>query len=254
MKNFQFMIVGLTVLVLSGCAMQSVPERLPVYFGVDKDVLSKSRMVTLPPEGVKAGLLVINDTTYPHSAPALSEESVKGFTHRLKAEISERFPITVVKVIDYPQFKYGQNSKQFVEVAQKEGLDYLLLGILSSSENEVPDQLSFQGGRVGLGGGRGRLLGFRAENYALVELALVYGETGHPLVHANGSAWSVLERLNVPVESNVYPVVRRDLTQPPIYPPEDMAYETLRSVSAQDAMQQALMHFQEAWNQEAPST
>ena len=253
MQHFRFMIMGLMTLILSSCAFQSVPERLPVYFGVDKELLASSTPIPIPSEGVKAGLLVINDTTYPDSAPPLSKEGLEGFTHRLKTEISERFPITIVKVIDYPQFKQGQNSRQFVQVAKKEEQDYILLAVLSSSENEVPDQLSFQGGRVGLGGGRGRLLGFRAENYALVELALVNGETGHPVVHANGSAWSVLERLNVPIESNVYPVVRRDLTQPPIYPKDPKGHDTLRIVSADDAMSQALMHFQEAWKKE-PST
>ena len=248
MQYYRFVIVGIMALLMSSCATKSVPERLPVYFGPDKDLLANAAIVAVPQEGVKAGLLVINDTTYPDSAPALSDGGMEGFTARLKARLTEQFPITVVKEVDSSHFMHGKNSRQFINVAQKEDLDYVLFAVLSSSEVEVPDQLSFQGGRVGLGGGRGRLLGFRAENYALVELALVNGKTGHPVVHANGSAWSVLERLNVPVESNVYPVVRRDLTQPPIYPTDETAYDTLRAVSADDAMKQALMHFQEAWS------
>ena len=253
MQRLYLLVCGILTLTLSGCSAQFVPERLPVYFGVDKELLSNATRDPLPGGAVEAGLLVINDTTYPDSAPPLSEEGVESFTQRLKAKLNKRFPISVTKVIDYPEFKQGQNSRQFIQVAQKEGVDYLLLAVLSSAENEVPEQLSFQGGRSGLGGGRGRLLGFRAENYALVELALVNGKTGHPVVHANGSAWSVLERLNVPVDSNVYPVVRRDLTQPPIYPTDETAYDVLRIVSADDAMKQALMHFQEVWKKE-PST
>ncbi len=247
MGRIPLIIIGVMTLILSSCATQSVPERLPIYFGVDKDLLSNSSLANLPSGEVKAGLVVINDTTSPHSAPALSQEGFERFTERLSGFLGKQLPITIVKVIDYPEFKQGKNSRQFAQVAQQEGLDYLLFGVVSSSEVEVPDQLSFQGGRVGLGGGRGRVLGFRAENYALVELALVQGKTGYPVVHANGSAWAVLERLNIPIQSNVYPVVRRDLTQPPIYPTDATAYDTLRVVSADDAMKQALMHLQEAW-------
>ncbi|MGB0909060.1 MAG: hypothetical protein ACPGYT_01760 [Nitrospirales bacterium] len=253
MQRLYLLIFGILTLILCSCTNQFVPERLPVYFGVDKELLTNATTDSFPSTGVNAGLLVINDTSYPDSAPPLSQEGLEGFTSRLKAELGKRFPITLEKVINYPQFKQGQNSHQFVQVAQKEGLDYLLLAVISSAENEVPEQLSFQGGRTGLGGGRGRLLGFRAENYALVELALLNGKTGHPVVHANGTAWSVLERLNVPIDSNVYPVVRRNLTQPPIYPSNESAYDVLRIVSADDAMKQALMHFHEVWRKE-PST
>ena len=252
MQYIRYFISGMMVLMLSSCAMSSVPERLPVYFGVDKDLLSQAA-TPIPSSQVKAGLLVVNDTTYPDSAPPLSDEGLEAFTQRLHSALRERFPVSITKVIDSVQLKQGQNSRQFVNIAQNENLDYVMLAVLSSSEVEVPDRLSFQGGEFGGGGARGRLLGFRAENYALVELALVDGKTGHPIVHANGSAWSVLERLNVPIESNVYPVVRRDLTQPPIYPSGETAYETLRVVSANDAMKQALMHLQEVWSQESSS-
>ena len=241
------LIMSFLIITLSACATQNVPERLPVYFGVDKELLTNLTADSLPKEAVKAGLVVMNDTTYPGSAPALSHEGLDRFSQRLKAKLMNDFPISIVKVIDSPQLKRGQDSRQFVQLAQQEGLDYLLLALLSSVENEVPDQFSLQGGRNGLSGGRGRLLGFRAENYALVELALVHGKTGQPVVHANGSAWSVLERLNVPIASNVFPVVRRDLTQAPIYPTEETAYDVLRLVSADDAMKQALLHFQKVW-------
>jgi hypothetical protein len=47
----------------------------------------------------------------------------------------------------------------------------------------------------------------------------------------------------------VYPVVRREQSQPPIYPnSEGDAFETLRWVSGQDAIAQAVMHLEQAWN------
>ena len=98
------------------------------------------------------------------------------------------------------------------------------------------------------GGGRGGLLGYRAENYARLELALLDAQTGQLVVNADGQAWAVLNRLAVPLESNVYPVVFRAQTQPPIYPnSEGDAFETLRWVSGQDAIAQAVMHLKEVW-------
>jgi len=243
------LIISLAVisLVMSSCATQSLPERLPAYFGVDNAVWSKSPTTSIPVADLKAGLLAVNDTTAPQSAPALSEEEFAKFTHRLKVNLGKQLPITVVNVIDAASLTHGKNAAQFVRLAQQEGVNYLILAVLSSTEKEVFDRFPLQGNQQGGGARGGLLVGVRAENYALVELALVNGTTGLPVVHANGSAWSVLERLNVPLESNVYPVVRRDVTQPPIYPTEATAYDTLRAVSAHDAMKQALMHFQEEW-------
>ena len=79
--------------------------------------------------------------------------------------------------------------RQFVELAQAQGADYLLLAIFSSAETEVPSQLPLAGFQQG-GLSRGTVLGYLAENYALVELALLESATGVPLVQADGRAWS----------------------------------------------------------------
>jgi len=73
-------------------------------------------------------------------------------------------------------------------------------------------------------------------------------QTGQPVVMTDGQASATLDRLAVPMESNVYPVVRRTLTQPPIYPNSERdAFETLRWVSGKDAIAQAVMHLKEVW-------
>lgn len=253
MHAILIMSLAVTSLIVSSCMTQSLPERLPVYFGVDNERWSNFPTDSIPAGRLKAGLLAVNDTTAPQSAPALSDGEFDRFTHRLKANLDEQFPLTVVSVIDADHLTQGENVSQFVRLAQQERLDYLLFAVLSSTEKEVSDRFPLQGTLQGSGARGGLLVGVRAESYALVELALIDGTTGLPVVHANGSAWSVLERLNVPLESNVYPVVRRDVTQPPIYPTEETAYDTLRAVSAHDAMKQALMHFQEEWGKQPSS-
>ncbi|WP_447970662.1 hypothetical protein [Nitrospira sp. M1] len=247
MKSLSIASVVVSVFIVSSCATQSLPERLPAYWELSHKMWAQAPSNSTPIAGEKTGLVVINDTTAPESAPALSEEAFDRFTHDLQVALGAQFPLTIVNVLDAGSVAQGRGVEQFVHVAQQEGLDSLLFAVLSSTEKEVSDRFPLQGTQQGVGARGGLLVGVRAENYALVELALVDGKTGFPVVHANGSAWSVLERLTVPLASNVYPVVRRDLTQPPIYPTEETAYDMLRVVSANDAMKQALMHFQTEW-------
>lgn len=236
---------GLFVLfLLAGCAA-TVPERLPAYFG---PVEKPPHATAAVPRPSSVALVVINDTSAPGSAPALSSDALNRLAQRLAFRLEQDVGLAVRTVmIQPPDITPTADPAQFARLAERAGVDTLLVAVLSSAEVEVPDRLPLQGSLQG-GGGRGMVLGFRAENYALAELALVDGRTGRPLVHANGQAWAVLERLNVPLESNVYPVVRRDLTMPPIYPSEDLAYDTLRSVAADDAILQAMMHLKELWS------
>ena len=243
-----FILLG--AFLLGGCV--STPERLPAYLGVDKDPRTTISPLEIPAKGLKAGLVVIYDTTDPDSAPALSEPILSDLTHRLKDRLAENFTIMGEPVVHSGTLAPNGNPEQFVQLAKGQNSPFLLLAIFSSSEVETPTQLPIGGSLQG-GGGRGGVLGFQAENYALAELALLDGKTGAILIRAKGQAWSILERLNVPVESNVYPVVRRSLLPMPIYPTEETAFDTLRGVAANDAMEQALMHFKEAWTHAVPT-
>lgn len=239
-----FVVTGLIASV-SGCASTAVPERLSAYMGSVREAGLPEAAKAAP---LTVALVVINDTSAAGSAPPLSREALDRLASRLKFRLEDDLPLSVHTIVVQPEgIAPTGDPKQFVPVAQQAGAEYLLLAVLSSSEVEVPTQLPLQGSLQG-GGGRGSVLGFRAENYALAELALVDGRNGTLLLRANGQAWAVLERLNVPLESNVYPVVRRDLTIAPIYPTEATAYDTLRAVAADDALAQAVMHVQEVWS------
>ncbi len=135
-----------------------------------------------------------------------------------------------------------------MELARKENVPYLLLAVLSSSEWEVFDRLPLGGLSQPTGMRSSGIPGYRVENYARMELALLDARTGEPVVTEDGQAWALLERLAIPLESNVYPVVRRALAHTPMYldsPAE--AYETLRWVSGKDAIDQAVMHLRQTW-------
>jgi hypothetical protein len=118
--------------------------------------------------------------------------------------------------------------------------------MFSSAELKVPTYLGL-GGSPEQGGGRPNVPGFEANNYALVELALMDVAPGQFVARADGRAWSQLLRLYVPIKSNVYPVIHRSLRTAPIYPPEDQAKDILRSIAGDEALEQAVLHLQESW-------
>jgi len=245
-----FMVVGLLFLVLNGAcsSFDNTPKRLPVYLSSVPETGETGGMGNTLPLGKTTGVLVvINDTGFHKSAPGLQPGTLQNLGESLQAEIHKQLPIQLSSVVYPDGFHPNGSAKQFIQLAEEHGVPYLLLAVLSSSEWEVPDRLPLGG--VQQGGLRGGgLLGYRAENYARLELALLDGKTGHPVVSTDGQAWAVLYRLVVPLESNVYPVVHRAQTQPPIYPDsEEDAFDTLRWVSGQDAIAQAVMHLEEMW-------
>ena len=243
-------VVGLLVLVLNGaCSFNNTPKRLPVYLTpmpATGEAAVKGN--TLPLGDITGVLVVINDTGFQESAPGLQPGTLQNLGGYLQEEIQKQLPIQLSSVLYPDGLKPNGSADQYIQLAKDHDVPYLLLAILSSSEVEVSDRFPL-GGTQGGGGGRGWLVGWRAENYARLELALLEVQSGKLVVSKDGQAWAVLERLAVPMESNVYPVVRRSQTQPPIYPnSEGDAFDTLRWVSGQDAIAQAVMHLEEAWN------
>ena len=247
--------VGLVVCVLgSGCSLENSPKRLPAYLTPvsatgDGAVASHA----IPNGEVTGALVVINDTGFAKSAPGLQAGTRQHLGEYLQAEIQKQLPIRLSSIVFPEALQPNGSAEPFVQLAKEQQVSFLLLAVLSSAEWEVPDRLPLGGFQQGglRGGG---LVGYRAENYARVELALLDGLTGRPIVTTDGLAWATLERLAVPLKSNVYPVVRREQSQPPIYPnSEGDAFETLRWVSGQDAIAQAVMHLEQAWKKDKTS-
>lgn len=240
-------ILGILCLVFGGCGSWPQP-RLDAYLG-QQPTPDLSQLAQLPGL-VQAGLVVINDTTAPDSAPTLSDASLAALSEHAQRQLMHAVPLEVGHVVH--SSKPGTLFPDFAAVLEwgkDRRVDYLVMVMLSSSEIEVPERLPWRGSTLGAVA-RGLLLGYRAENLALVELALIDVRDGRVLARIEGNAWASLERLDVPLESNVYPVVRRNLEDPPIYPEkEEEAHDVMRAVAGTDAVNQAVMHLKEAWGE-----
>ena len=245
------MVIGVLGLISgSACSIENSPKRLPAYLSsVSVPGGSVADSSSLPTGEVTGTLVVVNDSGFEKSAPKLRPGTLQNLGGHLQEEIHKQLPIQLSSVIYPDGLQPNGSAAQFIQLAKAQDVPYLILAVLSSSEWEVPDRLPLGGFEQPTGLRSSGLVGYRAENYSRLELAVLDGQTGRPVLMTDGQAWATLERLAVPLESNVYPVVRRAQTQPPIYPKsESDAFETLRWVSGQDAIAQAVMHLGEELN------
>ena len=234
----------------TGCGSGLHPK-MPEYLGTAKGIVNTDQLRSLSDLQSKTGLLIINDTTAKDSAPPLSQDQLAALTQWIQGRINQDLSIIADQVVT-PQDLTPKGIRQFVQTGKEQGLGHLMLVIISSSEIEVPDQFPLCG-RVQGGVGCGTTLGFHAENYALAEIAILDVTTSHILLQADGQDWASLDRLNVPLASNVYPVIYRAQGTAPIYPTEEDAHDVLRGVAASEAMIQAIMHLKEAWTNHLPT-
>ncbi len=239
-------ILGILGLVFGGCG-EWPQARLDAYLGQQPET-GISAVGELPKGQIHSGLWVFNDTGAPGSAPKLSEAAFADLTEYVRQQLMHAVPIKVERVVDSSGL--GVSPPDFAAVLQRakdQHVDYLVMAILSSTEIEVPERFPWRGSTLGAIA-RGLTFGYRAENLALAELALINVRTGHVLARVEGNAWASLDRLDPPIESNEYPVVRRNLEDPPIYPETEAdAHDVMRAVAAGDAIDQAVLHLKEVW-------
>ena len=234
-------------LMLTGCSQKPL-QRMDSYLGPT----GQGEQTIAPVQAQSAtgtfdvGLLLINDTSAEGSAPALSDHAKAFLTDQVRRRIEPATPIRIVKVLTATDPSQRQDRQTLAKLAQEQGLSYLMVTLFSSAESEVPAFLPL-GGDPEQGGGRPRVLGFEADNYALAELALIDANSAQVIARSDGRAWSRLNRLNVPIESNSYPVIHRSLRVAPIYPPEKDAKDILRSIAGDEALEQAVSKLEQAW-------
>lgn len=195
---------------------------------------------------LEAGVLVVNDTSDRDSAPALTEEGTAFLTDQVKQRVEEVLPIRIIKWFTPFRISDGQQPPEVARLGREQALPYVLLVVFSNAESEVPMRLPLTGD-LEQGGTRPGVPGFEMRTNALAELALIEVETGRVLARSDGRAWTRLNRLYVPVQSNSYPVIHRSLRVAPIYPKEENAKDITRSIAGDEALEQAVMHLQEIW-------
>ena len=91
------------------------------------------------------------------------------------------------------------------------------------------------------------MTGSQIDHFATIELGLLDIRSGKLFMQVQGHSYATLEKLDTPISSNRYPRVRGSAMSSYLYPQEDQAFETLRAVALDEALEQATMKLQGQW-------
>lgn len=228
--------------LLAGCVAASPPSRLSQY------VLPVASNQDAAPElpasrPVRTVLVVLTDRSDPASVPSLPEDAQSRLAESLSAQINRGYPISVARVITLGELSGSGTTPDWISIAKQQGVDYLIVAVLSSLEQEYPVSLF-------LGWTTHRQPGLRRDNWSLVEAALVDGRTGSQLLRAEGRGMATLDRPNAPGISQWYPVIYLRPQEPErrLWPPSyEGAPVTLRIVAMEQAAMRLAGNLQRAW-------
>ena len=234
----------LVVVLLAACASATPPSRLGDYLSSDHRANDEafSRIEQRP---LKAGLLLVSDTAEPGAAPNLPDEALVRLSETLKQDIARAIPVTITQVLPADQIRPQPNGDwtQFAELGRLHGLEYLVVVVLSSTEQEYPVTLF-------LGWTTHAQPGFRRDNWSLLEFALLDLKNNVTLMQAEGRGLATLDRPSAPGISQWYPVIYLRPQDPErrIWPPTyEGAPNTLRVVSFDQAEKRLALKLQNSW-------
>lgn len=229
--------------MLTGCASGVPPSRLGAYLTGAGGEEGASSPTALGP--LRAGLIVISDTTAPEAAPALPDEAANRVGELLQQEINQFLPsVKIEKIIPTEGIAPGDTDK-IRELGIKNGVDYLAVAVLSSTEQEYPMTLF-------LGWTSHAQPGYRRDNWSLAEVAVIEARTGRTVVRAEGRGMATLDRPSAPGINQWYPVVYLRPQDPDRrwWPPTYAgAPNTLRVIAMNQAVKRLIINLQDAWIQ-----
>jgi hypothetical protein len=245
MRGIVRVISGLLGAVLvTACASAVPPSRLGDYVSAERQV-SEEALTQIEQRPLKAGLVLVSDTAEAGAAPNLPDEAFVRLGETLKQDISRAIPVTIPEVLPAESIRPQPNGDwaQFADLGRQRGLDYLVVVVLSSTEQEYPVTLF-------LGWTTHAQPGLRRDNWSLLEFALLDLKNNVPLLKAEGRGWATLDWPTAPGINQWYPVVYLRPQDPErrIWPPTyEGAPNTLRVVSFDQAEKRLALKLQNSY-------
>jgi hypothetical protein len=232
------------VMLLTACASTVPPSRLGDYVSSDHRA-GGDALTQIEPRPLKAGLVLVSDTAEPDAAPNLPDEAFVRLGETLKEDISRTIPVTITEVLSAEHIRPQPNGdwSQFAELGRQRGLEYLVVVVLSSTEQEYPVT-------VFLGWTTHAQPGLRRDNWSLLEFALLDLKNNVSLMEAEGRGWATLDRPTAPGINQWYPVIYLRPQDPErrIWPPTyEGAPNTLRVVSFDQAEKRLALKLQNSY-------
>jgi hypothetical protein len=240
MRGRGIVLVALTAVLAVSCATASPPSRLAQYIA---DPAGDAAASPLPQGQIRAALVLVPDTSAPGAAPPPPEGALDRLAEQLQQTISRGLSIHIERIVPASALQPGRGPEAIQEIGRRENVDYVLLVVASSTEQEYPMTLF-------LGWTTHAQPGWRRDNWSLLEVALVEVQSGRTLVRAEGRGFATLDRPSAPGINQWYPVIWLRPQDPArrIWPPTyEGAPNTLRVVAFNEAAKRLVLNLQDAW-------
>ena len=231
--------------IIGGCSAVSPPSHMPTLIEQDPypSLALQGKISQASQEKLHVGLAFVPEVVQSNPPTTLSKDSLERFTARTKSALENKVPLEIQDVVRLDTLQPEKSVEQLQGLGKDEDIELVILIMTSSDEVTTPAYLDASSPDVGM------LPGNEIQNYALVEVALVDLQSGKSLIQAHGRSYALLEQLDVPIESNRYPLVKGSANANRFYPTDDMALEVLRAVALEEALDQAIMQFDLEWRE-----
>src|SRR5581483_7773578 len=179
----------------------------------------------------------------PQAAPPAPEEALNRLAAQLQERITGGLPMIRIDTIIPFEGSGTPTAETIQELGRRHGVEYVLLAIVSSTEQEYPMTLF-------LGWTTHAQPGWRRDNWSLIEVALVDVGSGRTVLHAEGRGWATLDWPSAPGINQWYPVIYLRPNDPVrrIWPPTyEGAPNTLRVVALNEAAKRLVLNLQDAY-------
>lgn len=219
-------LVALGVLLVMGCS-SAQSGRMNAYLSPElrAAVDTPDRPARLLPEGLKAGLLLVNDTTDANSAPPLSAARRALMEDLVREQLEGILPIEALAVVPPATIPGALDRSQLHALGRRHKVELLVFAVLSSRDDEAPTHL-------GQGYMMTQMPGVTVVNRAVMEIALLDANAGRLLLQARGHGSETLEELDVPLGSG--------------QPDRQEARDILRVNAGKQALDRAFLKFRNA--------
>ena len=238
--NWMFLLIPF---IIGGCAGASPPSYMPALLEQDPhpNSVMQGKIPETPGQRLPVGLALVPNVQNTDSPTPLSENALTRFTVITKSKLESTIPLDIQEVVRLDTFQRGTGVEELKGLSKDDQVEFVILILTSSEEVKTPAYLDASAPDVGI------LPGNEIENYALVEVALVDIRSGRSLIQAHGRSHARLEQLDVPIESNRYPLVQGSAHTNRYFPSEGKEIDVLRAVALDEALDQALLQFDSKW-------
>ncbi len=239
-RPLKFLSILFLAVAVTGC-MSSAPLQLQNHFPMEEKAseVFMAKLAQTSGQKIPVGMVIVHQPES-YDFPLESKETWMKFAGRIKSHFEGISSMEMEKVMMVNNLNSEEALSRIRQFGRDEQYDSVMVVFPSGNEVEAS-------ARYDLLPEVSMMIGRQIDHYATIELGLLDIQSGKLLMQVQGHSFATLDKLDTPIESNRYPRVQGSAMTSYIYPDEAQAFETLRAVALDEALEQATMKLQEKW-------